>query len=107
MLWTPRGHSKGMYNTPVPDGLFETSLTFGRSTMDPELSLDEINRRASRKGINLKEEVIRERAARRGGCATVYRGKLSPSGTLVAIKTATGGVPGDEKIIKVRYGCSF
>jgi len=70
--------------------------------MDPQLSLDQVNHRAARKGINLKEEVVRERFSGRGGCATVYRGKLSPSGTLVAIKTATGGVPDDEKIIKVR-----
>lgn len=70
--------------------------------MDPNFSLDEVNRRAVQKGIDLKEKVVREQAARRGGCAIVYRGKLSPSGTLVAIKTATGGIPGDKKIIKVR-----
>lgn len=71
--------------------------------MDPNFFLDEVNCRAARKDINLKEEVVRERAARRGGRAIVFRGKLSSSGTLVAIKTATGGIPGDEKFINVRF----
>ncbi|KAI6014107.1 kinase-like domain-containing protein [Pisolithus microcarpus] len=73
------------------------------STQDSTQNLEEFARRASRyRGgeINLNGKVTKhDSIAVRGGYATVFRGVLNPTGRRVAIKTARGGLPGDEETI--------
>ncbi|KAI6124891.1 kinase-like domain-containing protein [Pisolithus croceorrhizus] len=73
------------------------------STQQSTHNLEEFGRRASRyRGgeINLNGKVAKnDWVAVRGGYATVFRGVLNPTGRRVAIKTARGGLPGDEETI--------
>ncbi|KAI6101175.1 kinase-like domain-containing protein [Pisolithus sp. B1] len=73
------------------------------STQDSTHNLEEFARRASRyRGgeINLNGKVTKnDWVVVRGGYATVFRGVLNPTGRRVAIKTARGGLPGDEETI--------
>lgn len=68
---------------------------------DPRPSLNDFAKRARRYSINLNGRVVRDESRLiRGGFAFVYKGTLLPEKTEVAIKTARGGLPGEERLIK-------
>lgn len=70
---------------------------------DPRARLNDFAERAGRYSINLNGRVVRdERILILGGFASVYKGTLSPERMTVAIKTARGGLPCEERLIKVR-----
>ncbi|KAI6167283.1 kinase-like domain-containing protein [Pisolithus thermaeus] len=68
---------------------------------NPRQTLNRFAERAHRYAPNLEGRLCRATCTiLRGGNATVYRGTLQPGEKSVAIKTARGGLPGDEHIIK-------
>jgi len=70
---------------------------------DPRPSLNDFAKRATQYSINLNGRVVRDESRLiRGGFAFVYKGTLLPEKKEVAIKTARGGLPGEERLIKVR-----
>jgi len=70
---------------------------------DPRPSLNDFAERARQYSINLNGRTVRDESRLiRGGFAFVYKGTLLPENTEVAIKTARGGLPGEERLIKVR-----
>ncbi|KAI6044492.1 kinase-like domain-containing protein [Pisolithus marmoratus] len=67
---------------------------------NPRETLGQLAEHAHSYTINLDGRVCRDICAIRGGNAMVYQGTLQPDGTSVAIKTARGGLSGDEGMIK-------